>query len=221
MAEAEPLFDFVCAPSCHTMPILQRPSERGLYGYSNTDGYRGIITVVNTGATPLPAVVSLPCWQEGERLSWRLLYHAGEWVSQTLPEAGVLTAEVEPFGVDVYGWERENHPINAGYVYVDAGCRVQLPLPADCRRIGLRFLGEALSPLRTGNGIRADLQVSAQGGELTLCDNVFIWSGISFAVYDIKAEESAVTLFFTNTGSEPLTIGWQQMPRASGVSNRK
>ncbi len=221
MAEAEPLFDFVCTPSCHTMPILQRPSERGLYGYSNTDGDRGIITVVNTGATPLPAVVSLPCWQEGERLSWRLLYHAGEWVSQTLPEAGVLTAEVEPFGVDVYGWERENHPINAGYVHVDADCRVQLSLPADCRRIGLRFLREDLSPLRTGNGIRADLQVSAQGGELTLCDNVFIWSGISFAVYDIKAEESAVTLFFKNTGSEPLTIGWQQMPRVSGVSNRK
>ncbi len=221
MAAAEPMFDFVCSPECRTAPILQRPSERGLYGYSNTDGDRGVLTLVNAGASPLPAVVSLPCWQEGERLSWRLLYHNGEWMTRALPEAGVLAAEVEPFGVDVYGWERQCCPLQAGYVNVDAGCRVLLPLPAGCRRIGLRFLTETLSPLRTGRGLRPDLKVAAQGGELTLCDDVYIWSGISFAVYDVKAELSGVSLVFTNNSSDPLTIGWQQIPAEAGISHTK
>ena len=221
MAATEPIFDFVCTPSCNTMPILQRPSERGLYGYSNTNGDRGIITVVNTGAVPLSAVVNLPCWQEGERLSWRLLYHAGEWVSKTLPEAGILATEVEPFGVDVYGWERQCRPIDTGYVNVDVGCQVELPLPADCRRVGLRFLGENFSPMRTCNGVRSDLRVAAQGGELALSDNVFVWSGISYAVYHIETEGPRVSLLFTNTGDQPLIVGWQKIPAESNEVNRK
>lgn len=220
MAAVEPMFDFVCSPDCRTAPVLQRPSECGLYGYSNTDGVRGTITLVNTGAQSLPAAVSLPCWQEGERLTWRRLYHAGEWKPCALPDAGLLAAEVEAFGVDVYEWERQCHPTDAGYVYADAGCLVRLPLPAGCQRIGLRFLSDDLSPLRANNGLRADAEVSIQGGTLTLCDDVLVWSGISFAVYHIEAAASDVSLVFTNTGSEPIIIGWQRMPGESGSFER-
>lgn len=213
MAAAEPLFTFICSPACRTVPILRRPSERQLYGYSNTDGDRGLITLVNTTDQATPAVVKLPCWQEGDRLRWRLLYHDGEWVSRTMPESGALTVPVEPFGVDVYGWERADDRPAAGYVDVDSGCRVRLPLPADCRRVGLRFVKENFSPLRAANGDRPGLHISAEGGALTRRGDVPVWSGVSFTIYDVDPQEAAAALIFTNTNGEPAVVCWQQMPR--------
>lgn len=213
MAAAEPLFDFICSPACRTDPILRRPSEHRLYGYSNTDGDRGLVTLVNASAAPLSAAVKLPCWQEDDRLVWRLLYHDGEWVNRDLPKAGALAATVEPFGVDIYAWERADERAAAGYVDVDSACQVRLPLPAGCRRVGLRFVKQNFSPLRAASGDRPGLHISAEGCALTRRGDVPVWSGVSFAIYDIDDADPSAALLFTNTNGEAAVVCWQQMPR--------
>ena len=212
MADTEPLFDFICSPECRTTPILQRPSEGGLYGYSNTDGTRGFITVVNAGAAPAQAVVALPEWQEGDALSFRLLYRNGEPVSQSPVTAGILSVPVAAFGVDVYAWERLAQPARSGYISVDPGKTVQVALPAGCRRAGLRFLQDDLTPLRAEIAPRQDIAVTSPDSSLSLCETVPVWSGVSFSVYRIGTAQQMPTLCLQNLGQAPVLVRWEMLP---------
>jgi hypothetical protein len=40
-----------------------------------------------------------------------------------------------------------------------------------------------------------------------------VWSGVSFAIYDIDDADPSAALLFTNTNGEAAVVCWQQMPR--------
>lgn len=211
LSKAQALFDFVCASQCRTTPILDRPSCGRVYGYSNTDGSRGVITVVNCTAQTQPVSVNLPCWQAGDRLAWRRLYRDGDWCSEVLAAAGSLQTELAAFEVAVFGWERVSKPARSGYVEVDSGSRIRIPLPQGCRRVGLRFLNDRLSPLRAANAEKEDLVISTQGARLVRRDSMPIWSSISFVVYDLSDADDTVELLISRPQGDALTVQWQDM----------
>ena len=216
LAKAQKLFDFVCDSKCHTEPVLERPSRGTVYGYHNTQGDRGVITAVNTTAIAQPVVVNIP-----GKLQWKRIYHNGNWCEEILPMTGGLCAELDGYGIDAYAWERvEDEEIDAlpapiarqcvgGYVDMDPATTVAVPLPEGCSRIGIRFMTDELSPLRAPNEERATMKISAQGAELIRLDTMAVWSGISFAVYDVRTTDKAVVLQMENSGEKPTTLHWQ------------
>ena len=219
LAEAQKLFDFVCREDCRTEAILDRPSRGTVYGYANTCGDRGIVTAVNVTAAKQQIAVDIP-----GRLKWKRIYHAGEWCDEPLTMTGGLIGVLEEFGIDVFEWERIGESEDAapartaiatqtlcGYVEADTGTEVDIELPAGCKRIGVRFLADNLSPMRAQNKERENLRISAEGGELRRLDDTVIWSGISFAIYEVRAYGETVHLRFKNTGKEQLILHWQDM----------
>jgi len=218
LAKAQELFDFVCAPECRTAPILARPSSGTVYGYHNAQKDRGVITAVNTTAATQSVVVNIP-----GKLRWKRIYHNGDWCEDILPLEGGLCAEVEPYGIDAYAWERVSEepvaeipePIAAqcpgGYVDMDPKTAVTVPLPARCSRIGIRFLTDSLSPMRGPNEERPTMTVGARGAELERLDTMAVWSGISFAVYEIRHTAEGACLRLENSGDQPLTVHWQML----------
>ena len=219
LAGAEKLFEFVCRADCRTEAVLDRPSRGTVYGYANTCGDRGVVTAVNTTAEEQKIVVGIP-----GRLKWKRIYHAGRWQDEPPSLTEGLTAVVEAFGIDVFEWERtgkpeETGPFDApiaaqpagGYVEADAGTEVEITLPSGCEKIGIRFLNDGLSPMRGPNEERKQLKITAQGGELRRTDNTVIWSGISFAVYEVAGEGENVRVRFANGSGEHLILHWQDM----------
>lgn len=216
LTKAQKLFDFVCSQGCKTEPILERPSRGTVYGYHNALEDRGVITVVNTTAIRQPIVVNVP-----GKLRWKRIYHAGNWCEEILPTTGALDVELDGYGIDAYVWERlEDQKTEAlpvpiarqcigGYVDMDPATTVIVPLPADCKRIGIRFMTDELSPLRAANEERSTMRISAQGAELTRLDTMAVWSGISFAIYDVRMTEDVSSLQLDNSGDKPLTLHWQ------------
>ena len=216
LAKAQRLFDFVCAPGCRTESVLERPSRGTVYGYHNTRGNRGVITAVNTTAITQPIVVNIP-----GKLRWKRIYHNGEWCEERLPMTGALCADLDSYGIDAFAWERfgdeETDPLPVpipaqcpgGYVDVDAGTTVIVPLPAECRRIGIRFMTDDLSPLRASNDERPTMRIRAQGGELARLDTMAVWSGISFVIYEVHQTDNTMSLRLENSGDTPLTLHWQ------------
>lgn len=218
LAKAQKLFDFVCDPACNTEPVLERPSRGTVYGYRNTNGDRGVITAVNVTAMTQPIVVDI-----SGKLRWKRIYHAGEWCDENLALTGSLCTELEGYGIDAYAWERIGEeetetlaqPIAAqcpgGYVDMDAGTTVTIALPAECDRLGIRFMSDDLSPLRAANDERPAMRIAAQGGEITRLDTMTVWSGISFAVYKVRRTEDTMYLRLENSGEIPITLHWQML----------
>ncbi|MDD4107094.1 MAG: hypothetical protein PHH93_00050 [Prolixibacteraceae bacterium] len=218
LAKAQKLFDFVCAPECRTEPVLERPSRGTVYGYHNTQGDRGIVTAVNVTATTQPVVVNI-----SGTLRWKRVYHVGEWCEEFLPLTGSLCAELGGYDIDIYTWERVSDeetetltiPINeqcpGGYVDLDAGTKVMVSLPDEGKLIGIRFMTDTLSPLRAANEERSAMRVKAQGCELIRQDTMAVWSGISFAVYEVRRIEEKTYLLTENLGEKPVTLHWQML----------
>lgn len=219
LRQADKLFDFVCQTGCRTETVLDRPSRGTVYGYSNICGDRGVITAVNVTSVSQQIAVNVP-----GRLKWKRIYHAGEWCDEPMTLSGPLQTELDPFGVDAYAWERTGdreqftclpRPVAAqpagGYVETDSGTRVEVTLPAGCRRVGIRFLTDTLSPKRAPNTERGGLTIAARGGELIRLDTEEIWSGVSYAVYEIRPQEEPLRLVIDYTGEELVILHWQDM----------
>lgn len=216
LAKAQKLFDFVCAPNCRTEAILQRPSSGSVYGYHNVRDDHGVVTVVNTTSVTQPVAVNV-----SGQLRWRRIYHHGAWCDESLALTGSLQTQIDGYEIDAYVWERvaqgDMQEITAqvpvqghgGYVDLDAGTGVAVSLPPDTLRIGLRFLSETLSPLRAANEERQQVPIGLRGGELVRLDTMSVWSGISFAVYDIHRTDEAICLLLENRGQTPLVLHWQ------------
>ncbi len=218
LAKAQELFTFVCAPDCVTDPVLERPSRCTVYGYANTRGDRGLVTAVNVTAACQPVVVNI-----SGQLRWTRIYHAGEWCEESLAVTGGLDTTLEGYGVDMYRWERVGetettplpmpiaaHPVG-GYVEADSFATVTVTLPENCRRVGIRFLSDTLSPLRAPNEERKELTITAEGATLTRLDTMTVWSGISFAVYAVTPTADRVSLQFANTGDDLFVLHWQDV----------
>lgn len=219
LAKAQDLFEFICSPSCRTEMVLERPSRGTVYGYSNTCGNKGYVTAVNTTPSSQKVIVNIP-----GKLQWKRVYHAGEWCDEALYLEGALDTSLEGFGVDVYEWVRTEKAVTkmmlppaipekpaGGYVEADAGTTVEVVLPADCRRIGIRYLTDNLSPIREQNVERPYLSISADGGKLIRLDTMTVWSQISFAVYSVCSDRDNVVLRFTNNGTCHLILHWQDL----------
>ena len=157
------------------------------------------------------------------KLNWKRIYHAGEWCDEPLDLTGALNTYLEGYGIDIYAWERveENNgtsllaPIasqpQGGYVEADAGTTVEVRLPAGCKKVGIRYLTDKLSPVRAPNVERECLSISIEGGELERLDTMVIWSGISFAVYSVCSDTDCMVLKFANTGTDNMILHWQNM----------
>ena len=219
LSKAQKMFDFICSPDCRTEAVLDRPSRGTVYGYANTCGDKGYVTAVNTTPSAQKIIVNIP-----GMLRWKRIYHAKEWCDEALALNGSLDASLEGFGVDVYKWERVGEAITespsspavptkpaGGYVEADAGTIVEVTLPQNCRKVGIRFLTDTLSPIREQNVERPYLAISADGGKLTRLDTMTVWSQISFAVYSVCPDREKVVLRFANTGKCHLILHWQDL----------
>lgn len=212
------MFDYICKDDCRTQSLPGSPSKGEIYGYHNTTGNSGFLTVVNSCRIPKHININLPEWLPGDAIITQCCYKDG--LFNRNPEkrrnAG-LNLKLEPDSVEVYYWERDPEKLSTGYILIDGGKSIQLPMKADCTRLGISFIQDDFSPLRAPNQERDDITIRCHDAVLNRMNTKNIWSGVSWFVYDVnEISGNGYLMNFMNSGTDPVTIKWQKLVRNGG-----
>lgn len=219
LADSGELFEFICRPSVHTVPLGGSPARGEVYGYFSGDGHRGYVTLVNPGAGE--AFFRLPGeeWNAGRRRFWKIyagksfLKEGGEKKKSGREGSGgeIRLASEE---VAVYAWEQREILGKEGYLTLEPAACETIRLSGGCGSFSVKVTDREGKALRLFGGEEELLQIHCPEQEAGL-ERIYpqrIWSGCSWMAYRIKPSDlsSGRQICLSNRGGECLYVKWQE-----------
>lgn len=214
--QSQEMFRFICQEDVCTEPILGRAEKGQPYGYSNSNGKKGYITLVNPGNTDVVTALNLAEWNHYDKIAIRKYYSEEKFLNSDFEQmSGVFSVKLAPNEIVVYQWEGIMHEKikNEGYLILDKdGCE-KLTLSKGCKGFFLRLTDECLSPLRLYGRKEAPIKLQCLNTAVSVEQTYGnpIWSGCSWAEYTLtenieKTEDIIVSL--CNCSGRCLYLKW-------------
>lgn len=213
--DSDAMFAFTCKQETNTEMILGKPSRGQVYGYSNSDGYSGYITVVNPTIYQQNVCLSLSEWADGDTILLKKVYYRKQFAerkAESINKSTVVT--LEPNEVAVYYWDRNGMPLSTqeGYFILDAGCSEIITFCKPVRKFSLQIRNEQQSPQRIYGRNETFIQVHgiSDGVLVTPVNTKPIWSGCSWMVYDVAGATENTILEVRNTSNNSVSVQWME-----------
>lgn len=206
------MFDFTCRADNVTKQILGAPNNEKPYGYSNSNGLEGYLTLVNCSSTEKTVSVALEEWKFADNLEIQKVYAKDHFLEgEHIPFSNAFSAVLPANSVCVYRWNyRVVGQSWEGVIQFDAQTKEALDLPEEIDSVTLCFSKEDGTPLRTSLGIPDEVLVRIDGADAELRSKEFIWSGISWVKFDLANKKGTkITVWLENTGDRRMTVKWQ------------
>lgn len=210
--DSREMFDFTCRPDNITTQILGVPNMERPYGYSNSNGYEGYITLVNCCNMEKIVSVSLEEWKFADNLEWEKIYAGDQMISgEKTIFAKSCTAVLPANSVTVYRWKyRMTEKQWEGVSLLCSGSEEKMIIPADADSVTFCFYRENGLPLRTHKGIPEGFEIQFQNATAELICKEFIWSGISWAKYQVTPDGTdEIPILLKNRTEINVTVKWQ------------
>ena len=210
--DSREMFDFTCRSDNITTQILGVPNMERPYGYSNSNGYEGYITLVNCCNMEKIVSVSLEEWKFADNLEWEKIYAGDQMISgEKTIFAKSCTAVLPANSVTVYRWKyRMTVKQWEGVSLLCSGFEEKMTIPADADSVTFCFYRENGLPLRTHKGIPDGFEVQFQNAAAELICKEFIWSGISWAKYQVTPDSTdEIFILLKNRTEINVTVKWQ------------
>lgn len=213
MKNSMPMFNKLrhCNTPYNTKFILGNAVLGELYGYSNSDGCSGYITVVNPVNKTQNANVSLPEWIGCENVRISSFYADGEICSEKWLEFNTtISFTLKPYDVLVYKWE------NAVNVYKLSGMVIMVPGQTTGLSFGkvedkimcIRFILENGKPNRCYTKIPSNFHIQGINIQIESVFKQNIWSGLSWNLFQLSDSDNG-KVKFVNRSSEEIKFIWE------------
>jgi hypothetical protein len=206
------MFDFVCRKDTVTKAILNPPHSEQPYGYSNSNGQEGYLTLVNCCEFPQAVSVSLEEWAYAGNMEIQLVYQDGQFAAQDiLSFPGALSTVLSPESVVVYHWKTA--PVKLcpeGFLKLEANSKDTILLPKGADHVAINWMNIDGTPFRTVRGIPDGFRVSIGGADTQAKVQDTVWSGVSWVNLTLQGAgvgDIAVTL--ENNSSIDVIVRWR------------
>lgn len=216
--ESQKMFDFVSQEEVYTEAIFGEAQKGQLYGYNNSNGNYGYITLVNPQNTVKEALLDLQEWQHEEGIRIRKYYGDKTFGSDQYEQIiNKKLVKLAPHEICIYQWEKieEKRTSKEGYIILDANGRETILFSKECKGFSLQLMDEKASPLRI-YGVEEPIQVECFSSKNKI-ERMYkqpIWSGCSWAVYR-RCEETEIednlTIRLHNCSGKCLYIKWCEL----------
>lgn len=219
LADCRELFEFICRPSVHTVPVGGSPARGEVYGYVNGDGKRGYVTLVNPGAGEAFFRLTGEEWDPGRRRLWKIyagknFLKEGNKEEKSKGEGRGAEIRLTSEEVAVYAWEQREIVEKEGYLILDPAACETIRLSGSCGSFSVKVTDRDGKALRLLGGEKDPLQVQSPEEEAGL-ERVYpqrFWSGCSWMAYRIKPSDVSAgrQICLSNRGKECLYVKWQE-----------
>lgn len=174
--------------------ILGNPIKGETYGYSNTDGKEGYITIINPTNEENQICVKLSEWNHNSGIRIKKIYECGSIITddEHVIKTDFITKQ-DSQGLTIYYWELDAvKTIQNTDISLNPGEYATIAVPTDVSIITLYFKDHENKPLRGFNNTPDDIELLFENCSAVPHKYENIWSGISWIRFDIyEIQENA------------------------------
>lgn len=192
--------------SYKTRLILGNAALGQPYGYANSNGSDGYLTLVNPTAEAQPVTILLDEWAKSTRQQVRKFYYEGGITDKAWELIGsALSVTLQPEEVVVYEWRADKAPAKiSGVLYIPPHSSLCADMSAVSGEwLTVRFYNEDGSPNRSYAPLPKDFEISGGIGASGI--KTQIWSGLSWNVYPLTGDR---LIHFRNNSGIEIKLSW-------------